>query len=200
MKDLKDELFEYLRRVQREGIEHLVFYLAVGDYFTAPSSTQYHGACEAGNLRHSLNVTGLMFRLRNAFGLDKDDIPDDSLIICGLFHDLGKSMYYSKPHYIQNRVKSGKVSDSKPYCCNPERLPIPHQVASVHILSQYIYLTEEETYAILYHNGLYTPDGRVIQGRETPLQMILHWADMWASRVIEARKPENGKGAACNAD
>ena len=51
--------------------------------------------------------------------------------------------------------------------------------------SMFIDLTEDEQYAILYHNGLYGNLKYVISGHETPLYMIVHWADMWASYVIE---------------
>ena len=56
---------------------------------------------------------------------------------------------------------------------------------SVAIASQFIQLTEEEQYAILMHNGLYGPFKYGLQGRETKLQMVVHFADMWASRIIE---------------
>ena len=45
--------------------------------------------------------------------------------------------------------------------------------------------TEEEQQAILWHNGLYGPFKYEIQGNETLLYMILHFADLWSSRVTE---------------
>jgi hypothetical protein len=53
------------------------------------------------------------------------------------------------------------------------------------IAERYISLTEEEEQAILYHNGLYGVFKYEISGKETPLYMLLHFSDMWASRVIE---------------
>ena len=52
-------------------------------------------------------------------------------------------------------------------------------------------VTEEEEHAILYHNGLYGSLKYSIQGKETPLYMIIHFADMWASRVLEAKGEED---------
>lgn len=178
MKDKFLNLFNQINRDTGNLLEHLD---EIG-YYTAPASSQYHGAKEAGTLEHSINVTELMLKLQPIIA---PEIPNDSILICGLFHDLGKCAYYGKPHYLPNYLKSGKLSESKPYTTNQDRLPIPHQVASLHILSKYIQLTEDEVYAILYHNGLYTPDGRVIQGKETPLLLLLHFCDMWASRFIE---------------
>ena len=59
---------------------------------------------------------------------------------------------------------------------------------SVAIASMFIDLTEEEQFAILYHNGLYGDFKYEIQGNETPLYLILHFADMWAARIIEEKK------------
>lgn len=107
---------------------------------------------------------------------------------------LGKASYYNKANYVPNILKSGEQSKSKPYETNKELLNIPHEISSIHILSKFIQLTEEETFAILYHNGLYTSVGYGLKGNERPLQMILHFADMWASRVVEIdnlKKEEN---------
>lgn len=168
----------------RSGIDVLLDYLADNDYFTSPSSTHYHGAEEGGNFTHSVLVADTILELREAIA---PEVSAESCVLVALFHDVGKATYYGKPNYLPNILKGGKVSEAKPYVSNTSRLPIPHQVASIHILAQFIELTEEETYAILYHNGLYTPDGKLIQGNETKLLMLLHWADMWASRFLENR-------------
>lgn len=46
-------------------------------------------------------------------------------------------------------------------------------------------MNDRELFDTYFNNGLYTPDGRAISGKETPLMMLLHWADLWASRVLE---------------
>lgn len=182
MSKLMERFNNYMELISREGKDVLIEKLNEWGYFTAPSSTKFHGSKVSGNLEHSLGVTDTLINFCRA--QDNFEIPLQSLIICGLFHDLGKSNYFNKPTYIPNVLKSGKVSDSSPYEKNKDLLGIPHQVASIHMLSQCIELTEQETFAILFHNGLYTPDGREINGKEQPLQLLLHWADMWESRFI----------------
>lgn len=182
---------ELFAKINREGKVSLLEYLEQNHFFTCPSSSQYHGAQEGGNLLHSIKVTETALKLMETLA---PEIAEESVIICGLFHDLGKATYYRKPQYIENILKGGKRSDSKPYTTNSDRLPIPHQVSSLHILSKFIPLTEDEAYSILFHNALYTPDGRVISGKETPLLMITHWADMWASRFIETGYSFNQEG------
>lgn len=180
MMDYKfDELFAF---IQRDGREELRAYLDSSGYFKAPASSQYHLAKDGGLLEHSVNVTNLMIELKKSLNVEVDL---ESIVIVGLFHDLGKANYYGKPNYIENILKSGKRSDAKPYETNKELLNIPHEVSSIHLLSGFINLTEEETFAILYHNGLYTSLGYAVKGNETPLYLITHFADMWASRIIE---------------
>lgn len=180
---MREKFDYYFSFIQREGREELLKHLENNGYFTAPASSQYHLCKDGGLLEHSMNATQLMYDLAPILGLGKG--LEESIAIVGLFHDLGKSNYFGKPNYIENILKSGKRSDAKPYETNKELLSIPHEVSSIHILSQFIELTEEETFAILYHNGLYTSIGYCLKGNERPLQMLLHFSDMWASRVLE---------------
>jgi len=179
---LRERFDALFAEIDRRGKLQLLNYLENNHYFTCPSSSQYHGAEEAGNFKHSILVTETALKLRDTLS---PELPRESVIIAGLFHDLGKAQFLDKPNYIPNLLKNGKMSDSKPYMTNPDRLPIPHQTVSALILSKFIDLTEDEYYAVLYHNALYTPDGRVISGRETKLLMLIHWSDMWASRFLE---------------
>ncbi|WP_132995790.1 HD domain-containing protein [Sporanaerobacter acetigenes] len=185
---------ELFNSIKRDGKESLLKYLENSGYFTAPCSSQYHLCKEGGLLEHSVNVAELALRLSEALSYSETEKIKESIIICGLFHDLGKASYYNKANYVPNILKSGEQSKSKPYETNKELLNIPHEISSIHILSKFIQLTEEETFAILYHNGLYTSVGYGLKGNERPLQMILHFADMWASRVVEIdnlKKEEN---------
>jgi putative nucleotidyltransferase with HDIG domain len=180
--DCRNRFDSLIARVKRSGVDNLVAYLEQNHFFTAPCSSQYHGAKEGGLLEHSVNVSELALKMRDSFATE---VPEESVIVAGLLHDAGKASYYGKPNYTENRLKNGKLSDSKPYATNGNRLPIPHQTASAIIVTKFMPLNEEEIYAILYHNGLYTPDGRVISGKETPLLLLIHFSDMWASRFIE---------------
>ena len=65
-------------------------------------------------------------------------------------------------------------------------MTLDHELVSVIEASKYIKLTEDEQMAIAWHNGLYGLFKYQIAGKETPLYMIIHFADMWASRVMES--------------
>lgn len=157
--------------------------LEEGGFFTSPCSTQYHLAHAGGLVEHSVNVAYLCKDLGESVGFTDEQL--DSLVVAGLLHDVGKMGQFGKANYIENILKSGEQSKSKPYTSNSELMYVPHEIRSLQIIGKYIDLTEEESFAILHHNGMYGDLKYTLQGKETPMQMILHFADMWASRVME---------------
>ncbi len=171
-------------QIKRDGWAELVLYMERIGYFTAPASTSHHSAVTQGLVRHSCKVTDIMLDSNKHL---YPQLSEESIRIAGLCHDLGKAEYFGEQFYIDNILKSGKRSDSKPYEHNSKLLPIPHETASLHIVSKFLQLTQDEAYAILYHNGLYTPTGNVTKGNERPLQLLLHFADMWESRFGNMR-------------
>lgn len=189
--DNKRFVVESLMKTGREGMDGLIEYMEDCGFFAAPCSGGNHLACEFGLVHHTKNVMQLAEKLGVAWlgGADYNKIQN-SVIIAAALHDLGKMGQFEKPEYVENILASGKVSDAKPYKKNPELLNVPHEIRSVAIASMFIDLTEEEQHAILYHNGLYGPLKYEIQGNETPLYMLIHFADMWASRVTEHKKEE----------
>lgn len=195
MTNIESSIINLLRSTQRPGIDNLIREMEDGGYFTAPCSGGNHLAKEGGLARHSINVYELACGI--ASGLPYN-FNDSKLIIITLLHDLGKMGDHGKPNYVPNMVQDGrptktnpeqkyKQSESKPYAVNGELLYIPHEARSIMIARQHIELTEDEEFAIYYHNGLYAKSGYDLNGRETPLQMLLHFADMWASRVVEVQ-------------
>lgn len=179
MENLKERFDELLIDIDRGELEELITHLEEIGFYKAPCSTQYHGAYEGGLLEHSLNVCDYSVKVAEVLGYENLD----SVKLVALLHDVGKAGYYDKQNYLPNILKSGKISEAKPYEINKELLGIPHEVAGLHIVNKFIDLTEEEAFAIVFHNGMYTGLGRELRGNETPLQMIIHFADMWDSRV-----------------
>lgn len=49
----------------------------------------------------------------------------------------------------------------------------------------YASLSADVRFAIRHHDGAYGRARRNLQGNETPLQMILHFSDMWSSRMAK---------------
>lgn len=182
---VKEKVIEVLNRVDRPGINDLIGYMNINGFFTAPCSGQYHLCKEGGLAEHSYNVFTTMWQLVDAMPAVFNGVTFDNIAIGGLLHDLGKMGYAGQPNYVPNILKSKEISKSKPYDTNSALLGIPHEVLSVSIASRFINLTVEEVQAIYLHNGLYTPAGNAVKGKETALYLLLHTADMIASRLIE---------------
>ena len=163
-KSVKDKIIDLLKSTEREGIDNLIEAMEQGGFFTAPCSSDKHLCCPGGLAA---------------------DLPEDSIVICAILHDLGKMGDHGKPNYTENILKSGLKSSAKPYSTNKDLIYLAHEIRSAMIAERYISLSEDEEAAILWHNGLYGQFKYDIPGKETPLYMVLHWADMWASRVIE---------------
>jgi putative nucleotidyltransferase with HDIG domain len=171
-----------LIKTKRDNIKELIECMEDGGFYESPCSGAHHLAEPGGLLEHSLNVLTLARDLAKSWD---STIPDESITISALLHDLGKMGDHGKPNYAENYLKDGSRSSAKPYITNTDLVYIPHEVRSVLIAERYIYLSEEEERAILWHNGLYGQFRNDITGKETELYMIIHFADMWASRITE---------------
>ena len=189
----KTEFEMELLSTDRVGINELLSHLDKNGFYDAPCSSGNHLAKHGGLVEHSLNVLDVANDLCRSL---HPNIEQDSLVLVCLLHDLGKMGQYGKPNYIENYIKDGrptkaepeqkyKQSKDKPYKTNSDLLYVDHEIRSIQIASQFIELTEEESFAILYHNGMYGNLKYSLSGKETELYMILHWADMWTSRIIE---------------
>lgn len=168
------------------GMENLIAYMEQGGFFTAPCSGQYHLSCEGGLAQHSLNVFFTMLKLNKSL---EAGYSKHSIILCAILHDLGKMGDFGKENYKPNVLKNGTLSAAKPYETNKDLLYIDHAIRSVIIAERFIHLSEEEEHAIIFHNGKYTLLGHDL--KETPLMMILHFADLWVSRVTETEDKTN---------
>lgn len=182
----KQEIEKLLLSTGREGIEDLIAHMEESGFYDSPASTRFHGAHEGALADHSLNVLNCARTLAKAWlGKKWYEEHQDSIIICALLHDLGKCGQFGKPLYVPNMLKSGKPSDTQPFATNSDLMTLPHEIVSCIEATKFIDLTEDEQRAIAWHNGLYGCFKYDIQGKETELYMIIHFADMWASRVIE---------------
>ena len=192
--NFKAIITESLKKTKREGVEELLAYMDEIGFFTAPCSTRYHLAQEGGLAEHSVNVLNSAEKLSVALYGAKN-ITDEirsSIIICSLLHDLGKCGDYGKPMYVDKILKSGKKG-VQPYDTNKDLTSVPHAIRSVKLATLFIDLTEDEEWAILTHDGLYDFMKYQIAGHETPLSLILHWADMWASHVLEIEADDSAE-------
>jgi hypothetical protein len=89
--EIKIEILGLLNAVKREGMPELIKFLDESDFFKAPCSMVFHLCREGGLAEHSLNVYNL---LKEKIERYKVDVPPESVIICGILHDLCKVNFY----------------------------------------------------------------------------------------------------------
>jgi len=80
-----------LQTIKRPGIDSLMDYLLESDYFIAPASTRFHNSFPGGLCHHSLN---LVHAFNDANKQLLNPLPLDSVVLCGLLHDLCKVNAY----------------------------------------------------------------------------------------------------------
>lgn len=177
----KNLIRHYLKLTERKGIEDLLEWMDQNGFFNAPCSTKYHLAEPGGLAEHSLNVMNAALAMFNHMpGVEYSEETYNSIVLCSLLHDLGKAGQFGKANYIEN-----PDSENGAYKGNKDLLYVAHEIRSIAIASKFIDLTEEEQFAILHHNGLYSELAKSLMNNETPLQMIIHFADLWACRIME---------------
>jgi len=168
---------------RKEPFDHFIALLErETTWLTSPASTRYHLAEERGLLTHSVGVAETLLRFRETLA---KEISEESCVICGLFHDVGKLGMPGKPLYLPNdngwMVKNRGVR----YKINPDVVAMGLAVRSLYLVTQYIPLTDAEAQAIAYHDGQYIDDNKIVAHKEEPLTLLLHWADYWTAHIYE---------------
>lgn len=94
-KDMVLSIWE--EHVKRDGVNDFLLWLEKSDFFTAPCSTKFHLATKGGLAKHSLNVYLLLsekMEKYRQFADPENKVTEESLVICGLGHDLCKVGVY----------------------------------------------------------------------------------------------------------
>ena len=73
---------------REEFLKFMEFVETETEYLTAPASTKFHLCREGGLLEHSVNVAETLLKIKNTLAAE---ILDESCVIVGLLHDLGKA-------------------------------------------------------------------------------------------------------------
>lgn len=191
----KEEFIQiYTENIKRKGADKLLEYLKKSDFFTAPSSTRYHGAHEGGLVEHSVNVYHCLKdylsrpRTKELYGMD---FSEETIAIVALLHDVCKINFYT----TEMRNKKNDVTgqwEKVPYYTINDTLPYGHGEKSVYIISGFFYgddrLTRDEAFAIRYHMGFSGTEDKNNIGRALemyPLALALNVADMEAAYFLE---------------
>lgn len=156
------------------------------DWLKAPASTRFHLNEEGGLLEHSCNVAETLLQLGK---LLDPSISEESCVICGLFHDLGKVGMPGNPQYLINMPSEKQIrygyQPKYPYRFNEDLTYLSVPIRSMYLILSHLKLTEEEAQAIVYHDGQYVEANKEVATKERPLTLLLQYADNWSGFVKE---------------
>lgn len=186
--------------IRREGVDELLSYLETTDFFTAPSSVAFHLNEDGGLCRHSLNVFHAALRLNTTFLLPAIEageapfnapIPEESIAIAALFHDLCKTKLYRKAERWRKDENNRWVS--YPGYEVHDEFPFGHGEKSCIIIGWFMRLKQEELLAIRWHMGMFemTENGSSTRYayraamEKCPLVTLLQIADLTAANFLE---------------
>lgn len=170
-------------RNRKESFERFIAVLEnETTWLTSPASTRYHLAEERGLLKHSVGVAETLLKFREFLA---PTISEESCIIVGLFHDVGKLGVPGQPYYLPNENAWMVKNKGICYKTNPDVVTMGLAVRSLYLILQYIPLLDAEAQAITYHDGQYIDDNKIVAHKEEPLTLLLHWADYWTAHIYE---------------
>ena len=181
----------YQENIQRRGADRLLEWLDsdASDFFTAPSSTRFHGAYEGGLVEHSLNVYECLKdylnrpRTKELYGMD---YTPETIAVTALLHDICKVGFYAVDY--RNAKNEQGVWEKVPYYTVRDTLPYGHGEKSVYMIQCFMRLTRDEAFAIRYHMGFSGNEDKNSVGRALemfPLALAVNVADMEATYYLE---------------
>lgn len=171
--------------VKRDGVDEWLQDLEDNGFYKAWASTTFHCNYSGGLVEHTLNVIDYALKLADTFG---SNVSRESIVLCASIHDTGKAYGY----YVDNLLKSGKTSGSKPKKINPKLMIKSHAMRSLNIGSKFFDLTESEKVCILSHDGWYENTNREYMLALDELLYIVHSADLYVARFVEPVKSYKG--------
>lgn len=183
---LWNEYTSLLLSTKRAGMENFIKWLDTTDFKYAPASTQYHSSFRGGLLKHSLNVYYAMYDFNT--WLQFMEIPQDTIIITALLHDLCKiDSYVESKRNVKDETGQWITV---PYFQYDEILPWGHGEKSIILIMQHgLELNNVEISMIRNHMGFTeNDDARRVNKlfRICPQSVLLHCADIEATVMLES--------------
>lgn len=182
--DNKERFISLLTATNREGIKDLLDWLEASDFYEAPASTRFHGSYKGGLLQHSLNVYDELKRLLAAY--PEIAVPEDSVVIAALLHDLCKANLYAVEK--KNRKVNGCWESYDGYVTKEKFCFGGHGSKSVFLAQHFIKLTPDEGVAINSHMGSWEDGASRYVGsayEQCPFAWAVHVADEASTFIKE---------------
>lgn len=197
----KDNVNEYYTELKnaivkrKTEFDHFIDFLENRTtWLTSPADTTGSLACEKGLLIRSVAVTKQLLRIKDTL---MPQLDEESAIIMGLFHDVGKVGVEGKPLYIveekptttsalgltslSSRVSSANTQVT--YTINHKLASMNVGARSLFLVSQYMLLSEDEAQAICY-----AADSKNLDGKLAPNGLVLSTAINMQKTIYESRE------------
>ena len=195
----KTEFVEILKATERENIDYVIEDLEDLGFFEAPASCKNHYNFEGGLVEHSLNVYKIAVMLKEQMSKLRPDvvsrIPDDSIAIAALLHDVCKADIYKKvTKKVRNEIGVWEAQEA--YNIDYSDFPLGHGEKSViMLLRSGLDLNDDEIMAIRWHMGswdiAFQSSEMVASNRKAkeiyPLLSLIHTADTLAAGILEGK-------------
>jgi len=184
-----DELYNQLKAAvvkRKTEFDHFIDFLENRtNWLTAPAELEGPLACEKGLLIRSVAVTKQLLRIKDTI---MPQLDEESAIIIGLFHDVGKVGIEGKPYFIvkehigssttsalglsfSTRISTAETTPKNSYSINPKLVHMDIGVRSLYLVSQYMLLSDDEAQAISYATNV-----APLNGKLSPYTLILKTA------------------------
>jgi hypothetical protein len=192
-----DELYGQLKAAvikRKTEFDHFIDFLENRtSWLTAPAEVKGSLACEKGLLIRSVSVTKQLLRIKDTI---MPQLDEESAIIIGLFHEVGKVGIEGKPLFIleensassatsalglsfSSRITSSS-SNSSQYTINNKLVHMHVGVRSLFLVSQYMLLSDDEAQAISYAS-----DTELLDGKLCPYTLLLATALNMQKEIYE---------------
>lgn len=196
---IRNEIIRLLESTQREGMEEVINAIETLGFFEAPASTKFHLNYAGGLAEHSLNVCKVALMLRKQM-IEmkpelKEHLPEESVIISTLLHDVCKADIY-KEAIKKRQNASGKWEEYQGYDVDYNNFPLGHGEKSVIVLLKMgLDLTDDEIMAIRWHMSAWdlsfqSPEakGNYNAAKERcPLCSLVRAADNLSANLLERK-------------
>ena len=195
-----------LRNTGREGIEQVLNKLDEHGFYTAPASSSFHLNEPGGLVLHSMHVFQMAKLLKQTLKdghnmitkeplLQDIDVllPDDSIVISTLLHDVCKTAIYVQTMKRQ-KLPNGVWADALGYNLDYSWAPFGHGEKSVIVLQNWgLRMTEDEMLAIRWHMAAWDlpfqsadEKSNLNAAKEhSPLITLVQMADGMAAGIME---------------
>mgnify|MGYP003132331606 CR=1 FL=1 len=149
-------------------------------WFSAPANTRTElGYAYTGGLCDlSLRICYWLQKLNKTM---EKNIPTDSLMLVGLFHQLGKAGMPGQDLYVPQESDWHR-NKGMMYTVNEDLKTMSVRDRTLYLLQHCgVELKDYEYQAIMLWEGQYSDENRVMRYRENPIALLLHWSYIWVS-------------------